>query len=220
VARPWEILESVPSPEGTLELRRRGDDDFLIAVGPRVLMTSRASRSEERLAQLACEGLRERPGARVLIGGLGLGYTLRTALDALREDARVVVAEIEPAVVRWCRGPCAGLSRDALADARVSVEVADVAKPIAAAKGSFDAIALDLFEGPRGDAGEAGHPLYGDAALGAAAHALTPGGVLTIWSEEAAPAFERRLARAGFDVRVVRAGRGGRRHPIYVARRV
>lgn len=218
MTRPWEILDSVPSPEGALELRRRGEDDFLIALGPRVLMTSRASRSEERLAVLACEGLAERGAPRVLIGGLGLGCTLRAALDALPADARVMVAEIEPVVVRWCRGPCASLSDSALDDPRVEVRVDDVARVIAGARGAFDAIALDLFEGPRGDAAEAAHPVYGDAALRAAAGALRPGAALAIWSEERAPGFERRLARAGFAVRVETAGRGGRRHPIYLAR--
>lgn len=219
MTRPWVTLESVPSPEGALELRRRGEGDFLIAVGPRVLMTSAATRSEQRLATLACEGIGLREAPRVLIGGLGLGYTLRAALDALPADARAVVAEIEPAVVRWCEGPCASLSGNALDDPRVSVEVADVARVIAAARDAFDAIALDLFEGPRGDAAESAHPVYGDAALRAAATALRPGGALAVWSEEKASGFERRLTRAGFAVRVESAGRGGRRHPIYVARR-
>lgn len=219
MTRPWEILESVRTDEGTLELRRRGSDEFMIALGARVLMTSRASRSEERLATLACEGLATRAGARVLIGGLGLGYTLRAALAALPEDAHVVVAEIEPTVVRWCLGPCAALSGHALEDRRVEVHVGDVAREIAEARGRFDAIALDLFEGPRGDAAEAPHPIYGEAALVAASRALRPGGALAVWSERRAPGFVRRLERAGFDARVEMSGRGGRRHPIYLARR-
>lgn len=215
LTRPWETLETIETAEGPLALRRRGDD-FLIAIGPRVLMTSGASRSEERLATAACARIGERASPRMLVGGLGLGYTLRAALDALPPDAEVLVAEIEPAVVRWCEGPCAGLSGHALADPRVAVRVEDVARVISGANAGFDAIALDLFEGPRGDAAEARHPIYGDAALRAAARALRPGGVLAVWSEEAAPGFERRLARAGFAVRVERAGRGGRRHPIYI----
>lgn len=218
VTRAWETLETVSTDAGPLALRRRGERDFLIAVGPRVLMTSQAHRSEERLATLACQGLARR-GARVLIGGLGLGYTLRAALDALPADARVVVAEIEPSVVRWCGGPCAELSGRALDDPRVDVRVADVAEVVAGHRDAFDAIALDLFEGPRGDASEAGHPVYGEAALAAAARALRPGGVLAVWSEAPAPGFEPRLARAGFVARLETAGRGGRRHPIYVARR-
>ncbi|MGH0028199.1 MAG: spermidine synthase, partial [Myxococcota bacterium] len=123
MARPWQTLDSVPTDHGPLELRRRGDDDFLIALGPRVLMTSAAHRSEQRLATLVCEPLAGRPRPRVLIGGLGLGYTLRAALDRLPADAEVVVAEIEAAVVRWCEGPCASASSRALADPRVSVRV-------------------------------------------------------------------------------------------------
>ncbi|MGH0031975.1 MAG: spermidine synthase, partial [Myxococcota bacterium] len=128
-----------------------------------------------------------------------------------------VVAEIEAAVVRWCEGPCASASSRALADPRVSVRVEDVARAIAGARGGYDAIALDLYEGPRGDAAERSHPIYGDAGLRAAAAALRPGGVLAVWSEQAAPGFARRLEARGFQVRMERSGRGGRRHPIYRA---
>ena len=218
MTRPWETVETALTDEGPLALRRRGDGDYLIVLGARVLMTSRAHRSEERLAALACEDLAERRDARVLIGGLGMGYTLRAALDRLPADAVVDVAEIEPAVVRWCRGPIGALSGDALADRRVHVRVVDVAREIAAARIGWDAIAVDLFEGPRGDRAERGHPVYGDAALDAVARALRPGGVFAVWSEEPAPGFASRLEAHGFRVRVERSGRGGRRHPIYLAR--
>ena len=221
MARAWETLETVATAEGPVSLRRRGERDFLIVLGTRVLMTSAAHRSEDRLGTAACAGLDRLPAPRVLIGGLGMGYTLRAALDATGPGARVVVAELEPAVLRWCRSWLAPLTRGAAADPRVEVRVADVAAVIreaAAGRGPFHAIALDLFEGPRGDRGEAQHPIYGDRALTATARALAPGGVLAVWSEAEAPGFERRLASAGFAVTTSRAGRGGRRHVIYEAR--
>ena len=222
MARAWETLETVATAAGPLSLRRRGADDFLIALGARVLMTSAAHRSEDRLGELACQGLGVLASPRVLIGGLGMAYTLRAALDALAPGARVVVAELEPAVVRWCRGPLAPLTAGAADDPRVEVRIADVAAVIreaAAGQGRFDAIALDVFEGPRGDRAEARHPLYGDGALAACARALAPGGVLAVWSETDARGFEGRLEAAGFAVGRARAGRGGRRHVVYTARR-
>ena len=222
MTRPWQILETVHTVEGPLSLRRRGERDFLIMLGPRVLMTSAAHRSEDRLAETACVEIREISAPRVLIGGLGMGYTLRATLDATGPRARVVVAEIESAVARWCAGPLAPLTNDASRDHRVELRVMDVAQVIAEAAGmggAFHAILLDLFEGPRGDRREAGHPLYGDAALLASARALLPGGVLAVWCESQASGFERRLAAAGFAVRSLRAGRGGRRHAIYLGRK-
>jgi len=202
-------------------LRQRGPHDFLITIDGRVLMTSAAHRSEQALAQVACLPLAGRPEPSVLIGGLGMGYTLRAALDALPERARVVVAEIEPAVARWCEGPLAALSDHALSDSRASVEISDVASIVtAAAEGArarFDAIALDLFEGPRGTRGEDDHPLYGRAMLARVRAALTHAGTFAVWSEEAAPGFEKRLVRAGFDTLRQRVGRGGRHHLVYRA---
>jgi spermidine synthase len=220
VARAWETLETLDTAAGPLSLRRRGERDFLIAHGARVLMTSAAHGSEDVLGARACAGLDRHAAPRVLIGGLGMGYTLRAALDALGPGARVVVAEIEPAVVRWCQGWLAPLTRGAAVDPRVELRVADVAAVIgevAARQQVFHAIALDLFEGPRGDRAEAGHPVYGDRALAATARALAPGGTLAVWSEAEARGFERRLESAGFAVTRVRAG-GGRRHVVYLAR--
>ena len=220
MTRRWETLDTVATAEGPLELRRRGERDFLIVIAGRVLMTSAARRSEEALAQLACAEIAGRPAPRVLVGGLGMGYTLRAALDALPAAARVVVAELSPEVVTWCRGPLAVLTSDALGDPRVTVEVADVARVIAAAPaGSYDAIILDLYEGPHAATQRADDPFYGPGALARSRAALAPGGVLAIWSEEPDAPFERRFAAAGFTTARHQAGKGGRAHTIYLGRR-
>jgi spermidine synthase len=222
VARPWQILDRFASDEGEIELRRRGPDEFLITAGGRVLMNSAASRSEAALARLACAALDARPAPRMLIGGLGMGCTLRAALDALPAAASVVVAELNEPIVRWCRGPLAALTADAAGDPRVTVRIGDVADAIRAAAAPsgerFDAVLLDLYEGPHPAGQQRGHPHYGAAALACTRAALRADGVLAIWSEDRAPRFERALARAGFAVRVERPGRGGRRHAVYVAR--
>jgi spermidine synthase len=176
-------------------------------------MASSDHRSESALgeqAALACAG-RRRP--RLLLGGLGMGFTLRAALDVLPARAALVVAELHPAVIEWCRGPLAPLTRAVLGDPRVTVVCADVAELVRRAEPeSFDAIALDLFEGPQ--AGRPGDPHFGRAALEQARAALAPGGALALWSEQPDPRFSKELARAG--LRVSRA-RGGPRHAIYLA---
>ena len=223
MTRPWVTLERVASAGGELELRARGGREFLITVAGRVLMTSAAHESESALARWLCEEIAAEGRPRVLIGGLGMGYTLRAALDALPRTAAVRVCELEPAVVAWCRGPLAELTGRALEDPRVEVVVADVRASLrAAASGTlapFAAIALDLFAGPRGTRDEEDHPLWGAAALADAARAHAPGGALGIWCEEPAPGFAKRLARAGLPAQLRRAGRGGRRHAVYLARR-
>ena len=130
--RSWTVLDRVQTPDGVLELRRRADDDFLITIDGRVLMNSRAHRSELGLARLGCKGLTE-PSPSVLIGGLGMGYTLRAALDCLPTHARIVVAELNRCVLQWCEGPLAALTIDAVRDPRVEVRIEDVAQSIAAA---------------------------------------------------------------------------------------
>jgi spermidine synthase len=214
---PWRTIDSLATPEGRLELRMRGDRSCLITIDGRVLMTSAAHRSETELAQLACAPLAARAGARVLLGGLGMGYTLRATLDELPATARVTGVELNPAVVAWCRGPLAVLTDNALADRRVKVVVRDVAQVIgAAAAAAYDAIVLDLYEGPHQATSRAADPLYGRAALERTGKALRPGGVLAIWSEEPDRPFEARLAAAGFEVRRHARGKGGRSHTIYV----
>lgn len=218
--RAWETLDRVVSGEGELALRRRDDGDFLITVGQRILMTSRAHRSEVALAERACAGLAACHEPRVLIGGLGMGYTLRAALENLPPRATVVVAEIEAAVLRWCQGPLASLTDGAVDDPRVEVRVEDVGDVIAGAAqpnaARFDAIAVDLFEGPRGTPGEENDPLYGNAALDRAHAALVPGGRYAIWTETPAPGFQKRFATRGFGVSRHTEGKGGRRHVVYV----
>lgn len=218
MTRPWETLDSVPTAEGRLELRRRGESDFVITVGGRVLMNSALHLTEAALAQAACGRIAGRDRPRVLIGGLGMGFTLRAALDALPRGSRVVVAEIEPAVVRWCRGPLAALTGRAVDDPRVTIRTEDVAAVIAEDAGSpFDAILLDLFEGPRDATQPRDDPFYGPAALERTRAALAPGGAFAVWSEDADPAFAKRLRQAGFRVETLRPGKGGPRHVVYLA---
>jgi len=220
MSRPWQTIDRVATAEGVLELRQRGARDFLIVIGGRVLMSSTAFLSEVFLARTACKDLAPQP--RVLIGGLGMGLTLRAALDALPADAQVLVAELNPEVVRWCRGPLALLSQDGLADPRVQVEVGDVAAVIARAAHEgprLDAIILDLYEGPHAATQRPDDPFYGPKALRTSLGALQPAGVLAVWSEDPDAAFEKRLIAAGFAVRRDHPGHGGRRHVVYTALR-
>lgn len=220
---PWQTLDRVETDEGPLELRQRGEREFVITVAGRVLMNSTFHRTEDAAAELACREVADRPQPRVLIGGLGMAFTLRAALDALPKQGRVVVAEITPAIVRWCQGPLAELTRRAVADRRVKVAMEDVAALIARtaqAGGAerFDAIVLDLYEGPRGATQAREDPFYGPTALRNTLKALNPGGVFTVWSEDHDPGFEKRLRSAGFDVSRKRPGKGGPRHVVYLAR--
>src|SRR5262249_4675931 len=210
-------IDRVDTPEGPLELRQRGERDFLITIDGRVLMTSAAHRSEDALAEIACRALPAGTQPRILVGGLGMGYTLRAALDRLPPPAKVDLVDLNATVVTWCRGPLAPLTAAAIDDRRVSVEVADVSRVIAAAPpGSYDAILLDLYEGPHQATNPAHDPLYGSAALARTHAALRTGGVLAVWSEEIDRPFERRLVAAGFRVRNHRS-RGGRTHVVYAA---
>ncbi len=215
---PWKTLATVETAEGALQLRQRGEREFLIVIDGRVLMTSNDRRSEQGLATLACAALAN--GApRVLIGGLGMAYTVRAALDALPAGAQVVVAELTAEVVDWCRGPLAPLTGAAVLDPRVRVVIGDVARAIAdAPRGHYDAILLDLYEGPHAATQRSDDPLYGRAALVRSRAALAAGGVLAVWSEEPDDAFARRFATAGFEVATQRLG-ASRRHVVYLGRR-
>lgn len=217
--RPWEILDTVPTDEGPLELRRRGDRDYMITIAGRILMSSHGNLSELALGRLGCQPVAGRKRPRVLIGGLGMGYTLRAALDALPASAEVTVVELNPVVERWCRGPLAHLTGDALGDPRVRLVLDDVSKHLARCPaGSYDAILLDLYEGPHHATQGSHDPFYGMGALELSERALAKGGLLAVWSEETDERFERRLRGAGYQVEVQRPGRGGRRHAVYLAR--
>ncbi|PAX08171.1 spermidine synthase [Sphingomonas lenta] len=220
---PRELLGTARVPGGEeLRLFRRGAD-HMIVLDRNELMNSRMSGSEEALATMTCARLRGRAAPRLLIGGYGMGFTLRAALAVLGPKARVIVAELVPEIVEWARGPMAALTAGCLDDPRVALEMADVADVIAAAPGAYDAILLDVDNGPDGLVRADNDRLYSPAGLAAAWRALTPGGVLAVWSAAPDSAFTKRLARAGFAVEeeAVRArGNGkGPRHVIWFARR-
>jgi spermidine synthase len=219
MTRPWITLATSPTREGALELRRRGDADYLIVIGGRVLMNSFARSSEEKLATLGLAHLKG--GApRVLIGGLGMGFTLRAALDVLPRRASIVVAELDPVIVEWCRGPLADATRNAVADPRVRIELGDVARVIgAAAPGAFDAIVLDLYEGPNAASQRRDDPFYSPRAIESQRAALAPGGVLAVWSEDPDASYAKRLG-AAFAVTthaIPAGGSSGRKHVVYLA---
>jgi spermidine synthase len=209
----------MPGGGGELRLMRRGAE-FAIRLGQTELMNSRVSGSEEALATVALARLRG-PAPRILIGGLGMGFTLRAALAALGPQARVVVVELVPAVVRWARGAMAEVFGATVADPRVEIREADVAAEIAAARSAYDAILLDVDNGPEGLTRDANDRLYELPGLGAARAALRPGGILAVWSSAPDRAFTRRLRQAGYDVEEVpvraRGKRGGARHVLWLA---
>lgn len=218
----WELLgrARVPGDDAELSLFRRGPE-FSIRVNGRELMNSRVHGSEEALADLACARIADRPRARILIGGLGMGFTLAAALRRLGADCRVEVAELVPEVVAWNRGPLAHLAGHPLADGRVAVLEEDVAAILRGRRARFDAVLLDVDNGPDAFSSRGNAWLYAPAGLAAAFAALRPGGVLAVWSAVPAEAFARRLRRAGFgaeEIPVPARARGkGGRHTIWIA---
>jgi spermidine synthase len=217
---PWVELDRAHLAAGDLRLMRRGTE-YAIKLGVNELMTSRLCGSEEALATLACAKIRARPRARVLIGGLGMGFTLRAALAAMGRDAKIIVAELVPAVIDWARGPLAEIFAGCLDDPRVELIETDVAAPIRAAAPPYDAILLDVDNGPEGMTQTANDRLYSQRGLATARAALRPGGVLAVWSSGPDRAFTQRLEASGYDVEQVRvrAGgvHGGARHVIWLA---
>jgi len=220
--RPWKLVHTtrVPDDGSELHLFQRGDE-YSIKAGYSELMNSRVHGSEDALAELGCARLAGRSRPRVLIGGLGMGFTLAAALEQLDADADVVVAELVPAVVQWNRELLAELAGRPLADPRVTVFVGDVGGLVRAGREEYDAILLDVDNGPEGLTRKANDSLYSAAGLQAALAALRPKGVLGIWSVSPDPAFSKRLRRCGFAVEEIRArarGRhGGGRHMIWLA---
>lgn len=208
--QPRELIGTATVPGGPeMRLFRRGDE-FTIMAGTSELMSSRMSGSEDALAVMTCARLGQRKAPRLLIGGYGMGFTLRAALAALGADAHVTVAELVPEIIAWARGPMAGLAAGCLDDPRVTLFGGDVATPIRAGQASFDAILLDVDNGPDGLTSAGNGWLYTPQGLGAAKAALRPGGVLAIWSAAPDRSFTTRLKQAGFRLEeaVVR-GRSG-----------
>ncbi len=218
---PWLHLDktSIPGGGGELRLMQRGAE-FAIMLGHTELMNSRRGGSEEALATLSCEKIHDRKRPHVLIGGLGMGFTLRAALAALPADARVVVAELVPAVVAWARGPMAGIFGTSLTDKRVSIQEADVYKLIRMNAASYDAILLDVDNGPEGLTKGSNDLLYDLNGLASARAALRPGGILAIWSAGPDESFPPKLRKLGFAVeefKVHAHGKKGPRHVIWLA---
>ncbi len=219
---PLDLIDSAPIPEGgVMHLYRRGHE-FVIHVDGRELMASGASFSEQALADLACDRLIDLGTSRVLIGGLGMGFTLARSLQRVGKEGHVVVAELVPGIVRWNRGPLGSVAGFPLADPRASVHAGNVCDVIAQPSEPFDAILLDVDNGPRGISHSGNDWLYSWQGLEAARAALRPGGVLAVWSAFDDSAFTRRLGHAGFKVEVlpVRARgpqKGGRMHTVWIA---
>ena len=219
---PWEKLDTarIPGTDDELRLMRRGKE-FSIMLGTNELMNSRLSGSEAALATLAAKKIEKVAKPHMLIGGLGMGFTLRAALGAVGSEAQIMVVELVPAVVAWARGPMAEIFGDSLGDSRVSIREADVTEVIRAHRSKFDAILLDVDNGPEGLTRKANDALYSSAGLKAAHSALRPGGVLAVWSSGPNPAFAKRLRGASFDVNEVNiraTGKGGgARHIIWIA---
>jgi len=215
-----ELLGQAQARDGTsMKLVRRGNEYIILANG-KPLMSSRMHGSEEALATFGCRRARTLEEPCVLVGGLGMGYTLRATLDLLPADATVVVAELVPAVVEWNRGPLGALAAEPLKDRRVRVEIDDVAVTLSARPGQFDAVLLDVDNGPTAFSASNNGALYDDGGIAAVRSALKMGGVLAVWSAHEDRKFEQRLRHGRFDVEVesvrARLKKGGPRHTIFL----
>ncbi|RWA99382.1 hypothetical protein [Mesorhizobium sp.] len=218
---PWVQLDTAKTPDGDHELRlKQRGAEFSIMLGSNELMNSRLSGSEEALARLSCQRIAGRRQPKILIGGLGMGFTLRAALAELGADAGIVVAELVPAVVAWARGPMASLFGGCLDDPRLTIREADVGQIVRSEVSAWDAILLDVDNGPEGIVHKANDALYSIAGLISARAALKPGGVLAVWSQGSDSGFTRRLKQAGFavdEVKVRANGKRGARQIIWIA---
>jgi spermidine synthase len=215
----WEVLERTRTPDGSELTLTRHTSEYVILINGQILMSSRMHSSEEALAVLGCQRARTLTRPRVLVGGLGIGFTVRAALDILPPAALVLVAELVPAVLEWNRGPLGMLARRPLDDARVCVEDGDVATTMLSNPGRFDAVLLDVDNGPRAlTSSNAG--LYDREGIALARASLRPGGVLAVWSAGEDRRFEQRLRASGFSVQRERMNsrlKKGSRHTILVA---
>ncbi|TPN31230.1 hypothetical protein FKO01_15805 [Mesorhizobium sp. B2-3-3] len=218
---PWVQLDTAKTPDGAQELRlKRRGAEFSIMLGTNELMNSRLSGSEQALAKLSCQKIASHRRPRVLIGGLGMGFTLRAALAELANDAEITVAELVPAVVAWARGPMAEMFGGCLDDPRVTIQETDVGQLIRSKPAAWDAILLDVDNGPEGIVHKGNDALYSLAGLGTARTALKLGGVLAVWSQGPDAGFTRRLKQAGFTIEEVNTranGKRGARHVIWIA---
>lgn len=217
---PWELLGRAVTPDGDEMTLTRHGSEYLISASGRPLMSSRMHGSEEALAQFACERARTRQEPRCLVGGLGMGFTLRAALDALPAHATVVVAELVGEIVVWNRGPIAALAGRPLSDRRVVVEIGDVLEVMRQNVATFDTVLLDVDNAPVAFTTAANASLYDDRGLATLRASLRPGGVAAVWSAHEDRRFEQRLRYAGFRVRVERVRArlkgGGPRHVIFI----
>jgi spermidine synthase len=221
--QPLELLGETTTPDGSdLKLTRRTNEYVILANG-KTLMSSRMHGSEEALATFACRNLRAAERPCVLIGGLGMGFTLRAALDVIPSNAKVVVAELVPAIVEWNRGPLGPLANYPLRDKRVRIEVGDVAVSIGSRQSHFDTVLLDVDNGPAALTTPQNSMLYADRGLASIRAALKSGGLLGVWSAREDRKFEQRLRYGGFVVEVERVRgrltRGGPYHTIFLARK-
>lgn len=218
--KPWILLGESHTPDGTRLTLMTRDREHVIFADGKMLMSSRMHGSEEALATVACAHITTAEAPRVLVGGLGLGYTLRATLDVLPAGATVVVGELVPGVVEWNRGPLGPLANHPLADPRVEVALGDVAVTIRQDTKGFDAILLDVDNGPDAFTSTLNSSLYNNQGVTQAKAALRPGGVLAVWSAWEDRKFEQRLRWAGFAVKVhrvrARLKQGGPRHTIFV----
>lgn len=221
--KPWEPIGETTTPDGTSLTLTRHTDEYVILANGKSLMSSRMHGSEEALAALACRRARTLEQPCVLVGGLGMGFTLRATLDLLPPRAVVVLAELVPAVVEWNRGPLGPLAAHPLKDKRVRVEIDDVAATMRTSPGRFDAVLLDVDNGPSAFTEPGNAALYDSRGVAVARDALKSGGVLAVWSAWDNRKFEQRLRHAGFRVEVERVrGRlkkGGPRHAIFLGHR-
>ena len=218
--KPWELLGRTSTPEGDeLTLMRRSGELVIFANG-KPLMSSRMHGSEEALATLACSHVRSLEAPAVLVGGLGMGFTLRATLDLLAPDATVTVAELLPTVVEWNRGVLGPLAGEPLRDRRVSVALGDVSDTLRSHLHAFDVVLLDVDNGPAAFTSPANGALYSDRGLAVIRRALKPGGVVAVWSAWEDRKFEQRLRYGQFSVKVervrARLKRGGPRHTIFL----
>ena len=222
IVKPWELLGETRTPDGALMALTRRDREYIILADGKPLMSSRMHGSEEALATLACKRARTLEDCRVLIGGLGMGFTLRAALNVLPSKATVIVAELVPAVVEWNRGPLAPLAECPLDDRRVSVFEGDVLDALRQNRGRLDAVILDVDNGPAAFTASSNSALYTNEGIATARAALKDKGTLGVWSAWDDRKFEQRLRYGGFAVEVTRVrgrlDKGGPRHTLFLAR--